>query len=313
MVLAMPIVHPTCPEVVLLRAGASLDEKCIERLRGIGIREAWIRYPSLDHLTAFVSPQVHDACRSLTGTVGRALDTVLADSHARLDFYSYKKAVLGLLEKLIAKPSAAIFVSELVAGDKPMLRHASNVCVLSILMGLKLDFYLLRERARVSSAIARDLSGLGVGAMLHDVGLMRLSDETLERFRATRDESDPAWREHVTLGFDMVKGDLDPTAAAAVLHHHQRYDGSGFPRRIDLHGVSLPVSGSEIHVFARIVACADLFDRLRHPAHVPGDDETLLPSVPASPHEFDLHRVSTTMSNRAEELTRKAKRGAAAA
>jgi len=56
-----------------------------------------------------------------------------------------------------------------------------------------------------------------------------------------------------------------------VLHHHQKYDGSGFPRRRDLSGIDLRVAGSDIHVFARIVAAADLFDRLRNP---PGQPST---------------------------------------
>jgi len=68
----------------------------------------------------------------------------------------------------------------------------------------------------------------------------------------------------VHIGYELVHGHVGPAAAAAVLHHHQAWDGSGFPRRISLDGVSRPVGGDRIHVFARIVAGADLFDRVRH-------------------------------------------------
>ncbi len=273
MVLGLPVLHPTCPEVVLLRAGAALEETTIARLREIGVREAWIRYPSLDHLIQFVNPGMHDACRAVTTDIGKAIDSVLADSHARLDFYAYKRAVMGVIENALTHPKAAIFIHEMTQDAKPALRHAGNVCVLSILMGLKLDFYLVHQRSRLSANLAMDLSGLGVGAMLHDIGMLRLPPEAAARFEATGDEADPEFQDHTRIGFELIKGNLDPTAASAVLHHHQKYDGTGFPRRQPLRGAPVPLRGSDIHVFARIIACADLFDRIRFNRVLPNNGD----------------------------------------
>ncbi|QYU68139.1 HD domain-containing protein [Leptolyngbya sp. 15MV] len=111
--------------------------------------------------------------------------------------------------------------------------------------------------------------------MFHDVGMARMAPDVLQRWNHTQDESDPDWRAHVHVGFDVVKNALGPAAAAAVLHHHQKFDGTGFPRRLRLDGTEEPLAGSDIHVFARIVAAADLFDRLRHPpAALPGSTPT---------------------------------------
>lgn len=287
MVLGLPVLHPTCPEVVLLRAGASLEETTIARLREIGVREAWIRYPSLDHLIQFVNPGMHEACRAVTADIGKAIDSVLANSHARLDFYAYKRAVMGVIENAISHPKAAIFIHEMTQDAKPALRHAGNVCVLSILMGLKLDFYLVHQRSRLSANLAMDLSGLGVGAMLHDVGMLRLSPGAVARFEATGNESDLEFQDHTRIGFELVKGELDPTAASAVLHHHQKYDGTGFPRRQPLRGAPLPLRGSDIHVFARIIAAADLLDRIRFSRVLPNNGDhgpapALAPDSPAT-------------------------------
>lgn len=131
------------------------------------------------------------------------------------------------------------------------------------------------------SVIARDVSNLGVGAMLHDIGMLRLEPTVLRRWNATRDESDPAWREHVNLGYQMVRGEIEPSSAAAIQHHHQHFDGSGFPATSEVRGYPTAPMGSDIHVFARIVAAADLLDRLRHPAHAPLSDERTAPSIPA--------------------------------
>jgi HD-GYP domain-containing protein (c-di-GMP phosphodiesterase class II) len=136
------------------------------------------------------------------------------------------------------------------------------------------------ERRRLSPNAARDLSGLGVGAMLHDVGMTRLSPETLAMWNASHDERDPLWRAHVQRGFELLADQVEPAAAGVVLHHHQAVDGSGFPPRVELGGRSHPLAGSEIHVFARIAAAADLFDRLRNPAHAPGASDAAAPPLP---------------------------------
>ena len=76
-----------------------------------------------------------------------------------------------------------------------------------------------------------------------------------EKYEASGDESDPAWREHPALGYRLVRGKVSATAASTVLHHHQHYDGSGFA------GADFPVMRNKrIHIFARIVTVAEQFD-----------------------------------------------------
>ena len=166
-----------------------------------------------------------------------------------------------------------MFVGDLVDSGQPAVRHAMNVTYVSLLIGLRLGFYLEHERAKLPAPVARDVSNLGVAAMLHDIGMSRLDPNVVERWNRTHDESDEAWREHVRTGYELVRGELEPTAAAAVLHHHQHFDGSGFPRRRTLQGDVVPVAGHDIHVFARIIAAADLFDRLTQPGNAPGTTE----------------------------------------
>jgi HD-GYP domain-containing protein (c-di-GMP phosphodiesterase class II) len=264
MVLAMPILHPRRPDTVLLNDGIELDGRSIDRLAEIHLRDLWIRMPGMEFLCEYYCPEVFRAQASLTAKIGGALDMAREGSHARFEFSEYRSAVMTLVDRLILFPRSALFMQELADRDQPALRHAASVCMMSVLMGLKLDDYLIVERSRLSSHGARDVASLGVGAMMHDIGMLRLDPIVVERWKRTRDETDPEWRAHVSLGYEMVKDSLGPVASAAVLHHHQRFDGSGFPKRVRLDGKEEALSGSEIHVFARIVACADVFDRLRH-------------------------------------------------
>lgn len=281
MVLDQAVPHPANAGVTLLRAGVTLDERVLARLPEMGVRELWIRCPRLRDLAKFTDPRIVAANGKLLVMASGALDPQSGD-HVRIDYNAYRKAVVGVIDLLAARPRAAILLGEIAAGSSLPLRHAGTVCFLSLLMGLKLDFYLIRERAaRLGALAARDLSSLGLGALLHDIGVQRLVPDVIERWNQTHDESDPQWREHVKLGFEAVKNELDPSAVAVVLHHHQHFDGSGFPPRTELSGLERPLEGNDIHVFARIAAAADLYARLRHPAHAPGATEKSLPSVPA--------------------------------
>lgn len=276
MIVAMPVLHPRRPEVVLLRPGAVLDRHTIAKMREIGLYEVWVKYPRLDCLNEYFSAGVVQACAAVTGQIRHALDSVLSDAHARLDYVSYRRAVSGLLEKFCERPKAAMFVHELGEGSSPALRHASSVCLLSVLMGIKLDFYLIHERIRLTAHSAKDVSNLGVGAMLHDVGMLKIDPAARERWEKTADESDPAFREHVQIGYDLVRDQVEPSAAAVVLNHHQRFDGKGFPiRRED---ADVAPKKQEIHVFARIVAGADLFTRIHQTG---GPNGASMPTVRA--------------------------------
>ena len=280
MVLAMPIYHPRRQDTMLLKAGMVLDERTVARLQELRIRDFWIRYPGFEFVGEYICPEIQAAQAVMTRQIADAFDSVSAGTHAKLDYSGYRSAIGGLLSRLVANPKAALFVQEMADQGDPVLRHSSSVCMLSVLMGLKLEDYLIAQRTRMHVRGAKDVAGLGLAAMLHDVGMLRLSPEASERWRRTQDESDPDFQQHVWLGFKMVREAIGPAAASAVLHHHQRYDGSGFPRRKLLDGTYASVHGQEIHIYARIIAAADLFDRLRYP---PGRsaDEPAAPVVRA--------------------------------
>lgn len=266
MILALPVHHPDRPGTVLLRAGVSLSESTVQRLIEIRARDLWIRYPGLEQIAQYVDPGVRRAHALVTGEIASAFDTVKDSFDAKLDYLSYRGAIARMIDKLTASPRANIFIEELAEAGDELVRASSSVCLLSVLMGLKLGFYLLRERGRLSPTHAREVSALGVGAMLHDIGMLGLDEHTRRAYELTGDEADEAFQEHVQLGFRMVRGAIEPAAAAVVLHHHQHFDGSGFPRRTTASGQAVAVAGRDIHVFARIASAAVIFDRLRHPS-----------------------------------------------
>ena len=280
MKLAMALFHPERHDTILLKAGVELDERIINRLKEIELRELWVEYPAAEFVAQYISPEIFAANAHLTEKISEAISSISVTACAKLDYAAYRRAISGLLEKLIADPKAAVFIQEMVDRSQPTLQHASNVCFLSLLMGLNLEDYIITQRSRLSAVVAREVSNLGVGAMLHDMGMLRLDPQTLGRWYEAHNEDDPEWRKHPQIGFEIVQGAVDASASAAVLHHHQRYDGSGFPKRQLSSGGEAAVMGKDIHVFARIIAAADVFDRLRNPPAAEGSPESKQRSKP---------------------------------
>ncbi|WP_246539958.1 HD-GYP domain-containing protein [sulfur-oxidizing endosymbiont of Gigantopelta aegis] len=91
---------------------------------------------------------------------------------------------------------------------------------------------------------------------MHDIGKIAIPDSILNKPGKLTDEERAVMDTHTTQGYDMLKFSNKPLvkAAAIVAHeHHEKWDGSGYPRGL---------KGKDIHIFGRITAVVDVFDAL---------------------------------------------------
>ncbi|MEM8781287.1 MAG: HD domain-containing phosphohydrolase [Planctomycetota bacterium] len=275
MTLALPVMHPQTPSQTLLKTGFTLSEAAITRLRDFKIRTVWVRAPGMAFLEKHVHPEVMAAQSAVFTEIAGAFEAAQRSAAPKLPIADYTDAVTNLIRQCLEQPTAAMFVGDLHHAGDDQLRHASGVAYLSLLMGLKLDGYLVQSRKHVRPDRAKDVKNLGIGAMLHDIGVTRLDADDRDAFLKHGDDDHAGWRQHPALGFQMVRGQVEPTAATVVLHHHQRADGSGYAG-----GEHPTLSGESIHIYARIAGVADQFDRLRRP-----------PGLPEQPVAFALHAM----------------------
>jgi len=98
-----------------------------------------------------------------------------------------------------------------------------------------------------------ELEVLGLGALLHDIGMVRVPDDIVAKASALTPEEFEVMKQHVNWGVEMLSSGYDIPAAAlqVVRDHHERYDGSGY-----LHGLR----GDQIGEYAMIGAIADHYD-----------------------------------------------------
>jgi HD-GYP domain-containing protein (c-di-GMP phosphodiesterase class II) len=93
---------------------------------------------------------------------------------------------------------------------------------------------------------------------LHDVGKIELPRELQDYEPMPGGEHPEGWEQHVRVSFEMIRGRVEPSASQIALHHHQQFNGKGFPQT-EMTGK--PLAGERIHIFSRIVAVANWYDR----------------------------------------------------
>jgi HD-GYP domain-containing protein (c-di-GMP phosphodiesterase class II) len=123
-----------------------------------------------------------------------------------------------------------------------LFTHAVNVCVLSLVVGTLEGF-------------AEEVYELGLGALLHDIGQVRLPRNLLRKNDSFTDQERRLVEQHPALGAAMLEQEESvPTAARRiVMEHHERLNGTGYPRKL---------GGENISPLSQIVAITDAYDAM---------------------------------------------------
>ncbi len=268
MTLARAVVDPTKPDLTLLKTGVELDDGFINRLRELKVGQVWIHYPGLDFLDEVIDPELINKQQELYKLLKEDFSDAQDGGLAQINYKDYTEKMSEFFQRIFQQGGVtSSFIDELHGESEDIHLHGVRVASLAILLGIKLQNYLVRERARVTLASANDLTQLGIGCMLHDVGKLTLPEEIQGFHMTAQDLGAPEWQKHTEVGFKMIRQGLNPLAAQVVINHHQHFDGSGFPKRKILPGMkepSYPLKGEEIHIFCRVATLADRFEGLRY-------------------------------------------------
>lgn len=119
--------------------------------------------------------------------------------------------------------------------------HALNVAIVSGLIGKWMQYS------------QNEIDQLILAGLLHDIGKLKISPQIINKKSKLTLEEIHAMKLHVAYGFDFLKTakNLTEGILLAVLQHHERMDGSGYPNHL---------TARKIHPFAKIVAVANVYD-----------------------------------------------------
>ena len=168
--------------------------------------------------------------------------TRFAESN-RLDLAGITERVKGLIELVKSSRDSILRLPEFVyISDNYLHQHSLNCAILSLAIGdyLKLPPHRLIE--------------LGTGALLHDIGMLKIPDALYLNPRQLGPREWQMIKAHPMLSYRILKGfSVADTIALTAYEHHERLDGTGYPRAL---------AGEKITVYSRILAVADSYESM---------------------------------------------------
>ena len=263
MIVARPVCHSRSG-VHYVQKGYALNRRTITRLTDLGVHSLWIECGELPEVDGKTNERVVERQEQLGQTLSCSIDQLRGRTDAVVDCSGFEEKVGGLLNDILDDPTHQPLLATMTGDCGALVRHLTNCCYLCLLIGTQLSGYVRKQRRKMPPHVAEDVQQLGMGAFVHDLGKTRLPDEAQDTHILCADAQDAAYRSHTTLGYELLRGQVSALAAHMIVHHHQRFDGKGFPMvksRVPGAGAS-GLRGEKTHIFARILAVADAFDHL---------------------------------------------------
>ncbi|XID93561.1 HD-GYP domain-containing protein [Paenibacillaceae bacterium WGS1546] len=234
--------------IVLLAEGVELTSALIRRLGECGISFVYVRDAKTDDLTV---PELlgEETQRRTLQAIRTAFREYSGMPHRnKTGTYPYvgrkmREVMHLIMEDLGKNRDAMIMLMNLHTVDNYLFMHSMNVCVYATLLGM-------------AHGYDRDeLVTLGLGALLHDIGKTQVSTRVLLKPGALSASEFNEIKRHAERGFYLLKDEpnIPILAAHCAFQHHERLNGSGYPRGI---------KGDEIHEYAKWIGIVDSYDAM---------------------------------------------------
>lgn len=148
-----------------------------------------------------------------------------------------------IVEEIQSQKDIVVEMINLSSYDNYTYVHSVNVDVLSVIIGIGLG--LKNE----------ELKNLSTAALLHDIGKSCIDSDIINKPEKLTPEEYEEVKKHSFYGYNMMKSNpcISATVKNAIYSHHENEDGSGYPRGL---------KGDNIHLFAKIIHIADVYDAL---------------------------------------------------
>lgn len=159
------------------------------------------------------------------------------------DSRSARLGVSTIADSLEKNIAAMVWLTRIKRADEYTAQHCVNVAILS--MGLAQALEWQREQVELA----------GLAGMLHDLGKVKLDQKILNKPGRLTEEEYAYVKQHARFGYQLLREDDDvhPAVAQAVLEHHERPDGSGYPNRRDR---------SSLQPMSALVSVVDAYDAI---------------------------------------------------
>lgn len=241
----------TSDNKILLAKGTELNEKYIKKLMNLGIRHVYIedvieqsentKADQLEIIPEKIKQEavvVAKSCLNKISLDGFNSEAATEDTQEEISFL-----IENIINSIGTNEELLFNLKDVRMLEDELFFHLTNVTVFSLMIAKKLNYS--DERLKL----------LGLGAFLHDIGKAKVPSEILNKPGKLTDKEFEEVKKHTTYGYEILKehDDVPELSARIAYQHHERCNGSGYPRGL---------SKRYIDEFARIVAIADVFDAM---------------------------------------------------
>lgn len=169
----------------------------------------------------------------------------LLESPTAKNITASKDAIKSVTDLILKEDETAHNMLLITSHDFYTYAHSVNVGIYSVMLAKELFFH----------SDNHDLEELGAGFFLHDLGKVNVDPAIINKPGRLTDDEMNQMRTHPYQGYKILKdaNELSTECEYIVLQHHERYDGTGYPKRL---------KGDEAHIYGRICCLADVFDAL---------------------------------------------------
>src|SRR2546422_895014 len=220
--------------------------------------------------TVSVETEVQRAAPVYTQTVAAVNELLrpLAQGSTVLEGREVKDSVTRLTDSVVRNPDALLLVSKL--REKSAAAHAR---------ALQVSIYMI-VFARFLELAREELELLGLLGLLQDVGKTQLPASIMEKQGPLTPEQAEFAKKHVALSAEILKATpgLPSRLPELALLHHERQDGSGYPRGL---------KGEQIGLYGSIAAIADILDLDKDPKVRPDEPYRIRRTMEQSKLEVD--------------------------
>ncbi|WP_135554629.1 HD-GYP domain-containing protein [Paenibacillus cymbidii] len=249
-------------EQVITKRGSLLFEKG----RQLTARE-------IEILRAFLIPIVAIESKAGTETEEDGDNSPEDPSQSVLPFYLELDKMTSLLKRVfnLAQTNQTIPILDIRMRLESLLKLIDHYNILSVTSkNTNVKEYLIHNSVLVSLTAyqlakwhglpQKDLMQIALGGLFHDLGNVKIDDVVFEKKTRLTDLELEEMRKHTIFGYNILKNvpAINEGAKLCALQHHEREDGSGYP---------LGVKGDKIHLYAKIIAVADIFHAMTSNRH----------------------------------------------
>lgn len=226
---------------VIVAENTFLDSHLLDKIRNLGIFRIKVYEQDENLITANSAELFKAQYKENVDTVKDILHDI--SNGKSIDLDKVNAVSDSIIVRINENRDIVNCINQIRSADEYTYAHSINVSLLSMLIGkwLRLDYESVRM--------------LTQAGLLHDMGKSKVLPDILNKPGVLTREEFEEIKRHPIYGYRLVEAspDIDEDVKKAILTHHEREDGSGYP---------IGLKGDQLNIYAKIIAVADIYDAM---------------------------------------------------